>query len=154
MKKVTSIETKHVEAEKEITDLTNKVVQISEKGHDFSLGRMYFAGNDGYQNFLVFALMLSSLILDNIKEVPNWILTRISSKNIKPFDINLEPTLSNLANGRVILKFNNSVLLQKDFSSLYSNFILNLYLFYELNNRPCNTTNNFNLKNCFLVQSN
>ena len=137
MKKVTSNKTKHVEAEKEITDLTNKVVQISEKGHD------------GYQNFLVFAPMLSSLILDNNKEVTNWILTRISSKNIKPFDTYLEPTMSNLANGRVILKFNNSVLLQKDFSSLYSNFILNLYLFCELNNRPCNTTNNFNLKSCF-----
>ena len=55
------------------------------------------------------------------------------SKKIKPFDTGLKTTMSNLANGRVDLKFNNSVLVQKRFSSLYSNFILNLYIAYELN---------------------
>ena len=54
--------------------------------------------------FLVFALMHSSLTLDNNEKVTNWILTGISSKKINPFDINLELTMSNLANGRVILK--------------------------------------------------
>ena len=48
---------------------------------------MYFAGDNGYQNFLVFALMLNSLILDNNKIVTNWILTIISSKKIKPFNV-------------------------------------------------------------------
>ena len=33
-KKVISNKTKHVEAEKKITDLTNEVTQISEKGYD------------------------------------------------------------------------------------------------------------------------
>ena len=94
---------------------------------------MYFADNDGYQNFLVFAPILSSLILDSNKRVTNWILTGISSEKIKPFDTNLEPTMSNLANGRVTLKFNNSVLVQKIFSFLYRNFILNLWIVYELN---------------------
>ena len=45
--KVTSNKTKHVEAEKKLTDLANKVAQISGKGYDFLLGRMYFAGGDG-----------------------------------------------------------------------------------------------------------
>ena len=54
--------------------------------------------------------------------------------NIKPFDTNLEQNMPNLANGRIILKFNNSVLVQKNSSSLYSNFILNLYIVYKLNN--------------------
>ena len=63
--------------------------------------------------------------------------------------------MSNLANGRVILKFNKSVLVQKSLSSLYSNFILNSYIVYELNTWPRNPTNNFTLKNClFLVQLN
>ena len=31
----------------------------------------YFTVNDGYQNFLVFSLMLSSLILDSNKKVTN-----------------------------------------------------------------------------------
>ena len=53
-KKVSSNKTKHIQAETKITDLTIKAVQISEKGHDFLLGWMYFTGNDGYQNFLVF----------------------------------------------------------------------------------------------------
>ena len=45
--------------------------------------------------------------------------------------------MSNLASGRVILKFNNSVLVQKT---------LNLYKVYELNNCPHDPTNNFTLK--------
>ena len=53
----------------------------------------------------------------------------------------------NLANSRVILKFNNSVLVHKNSSSLHSNFILNLYIVYELNNWPHYPTNNFPLKN-------
>ena len=56
----------------------------------------------------------------------------MSPEKNKPFDTNLEPTMSNVANGRVILKFNNSVLVQKSSSSLYSNFILNLHIIYEL----------------------
>ena len=56
--------------------------------------------------------------------------------------------MSNLANGRVTLKFNNSVLVRKSSSSLYSNCILNLYIVYELNNWPCNLTIKFSTKNC------
>ena len=97
--------------------------------------------------------MLSSPILDRNKKVTNWISTGISSEKIKPFDSNLEPAISNLASGRVNLKFNNFVLVQKKFSSLYSNFILNLYIAYELNTWPRNRTYNFTLKNC-LVQPN
>ena len=55
-------------------------------------------------------------------------------KKIKPFDTNLQLAMSNLANGRGILTFNNSGLVQKNSSSLFSNFISNLYIVYELNN--------------------
>ena len=98
--------------------------------------------------------MLSSKILDSNKKVTNWILTGISSEKVKPFDTNLEATMSNVANGRVILKFNNSVLVQKNPSSLYSNFILSLYIVYKLNSLPHNPTNNFTIKIVYLVQSN
>ena len=37
-------------------------------------------------------------------------------KKINQSDIGLETTMSNLANGRVDLKFNNSILVQKSFS--------------------------------------
>ena len=77
MKKLFQI-TKHIEAKKKTTDLTNKVAEISEKEYDFLLGIMSFTGNDGYQNFLVFAPILSSLISESKKKVTNWILTRIS----------------------------------------------------------------------------
>ena len=72
--------------------------------------KIYSTGNNGYHNFLVFDPMLSSLILDSNKKVTNWILTGILSYKTKPFYTNVETTLSNLANGRVILKFDNSVL--------------------------------------------
>ena len=74
---------------------------------------MYFTEDNGYQNLLVFAPMLISLILDSNKTVANWILNGILSEKIKPFDTNFESTMSNLANGKVILKFNNFVLVQK-----------------------------------------
>ena len=89
---------------------------------------MYFTRNDGYQNVLVFAPILSSLILESNKKVTNWISIEISSEETEPFDTNLDPAVSKLANGRVILKFSNSALVQKSFSSLHSNFILNLYI--------------------------
>ena len=79
---------------------------------------MHFIGDHGNQNFLVFATMLSSLILDSNKKVTKWILTGISSHKITSFGTNLEPTMSNFANGRVILKFNTYILVQKS-SSLY-----------------------------------
>ena len=53
--------------------------------------------------------------------------------------------MSNLANGGVNLKFNNSVLVQKSVSSLYSNFILNIV--DELNTWPHIPANNFTPKN-------
>ena len=104
---------------------------------------MYFTGDDGYQTFLVFAPMLNSLTLGNNKRVTNWILTGVSPENIKPFVINLEPTMPNLVNGRVILKFSDSVLVQENYFSLYSSFILNLYRVYELNDWHCRPSINF-----------
>ena len=88
---------------KALTDLTNKIAQIPEKGYDFLLGRMYFPDFDGYQNFLVFAPVLRSLILDSNKKVTNWMSTGISSEKIKTFDTSFQPTMSKSANDRVTL---------------------------------------------------
>ena len=64
---------------------------------------MYVTGDYGYQNFLVFASMLSFLILDSNKKVTHWILTGILSENFKPFGTVLEPAMFNLAHGRANL---------------------------------------------------
>ena len=111
-----------------------------------------FTGNDGNQKFLYIAPVLRSLILDRNKKVTNWMSTGISLKKFKPFDTNLKLTMSNLANGIEKLKFNNFVLVQKGFSSLDSNFILNLQIAYEFNTWPRNPTNNFTLIIVYLVQ--
>ena len=60
----------------------------------FLIGRTHFAGNGGFENFLVFAPMLNSLTLDNNKYVPNWISPGVSSKKIKLFDTNLAPNMT------------------------------------------------------------
>ena len=61
--------------------------------------------------------------------------TGASPGKIEPFDTSLDPIMSNLANGRVILKFNSFVLVQENSSlSSYSNFILNLYIAGDLRN--------------------
>ena len=107
---------------------------------------MYFTGNDGHQNFIVFTPMLSFLILDSNTKVTDWISPGISSEKTKQVNTDLEPTMSNLPNGKVSLKFNNSFLVQRSVSSWYSNFILNLYIVYELNAWACILTDNFTLK--------
>ena len=72
-KKVISNKTKHIEAEKKITDLTNKVVQISDKGYYFFA--RHFTGNDnsfsshtdnGKNNFLVWVERLTQDVNDSI----------------------------------------------------------------------------------------
>ena len=92
--------------------------------------------------------MFSSLILHSNKKFTNWISTGMPFEKNELFDTNLEPTMFNLANGRVILKSNNPDWVPKIFSSFYSNFILDLYIVYELNTWPRNPTNNVALKNC------
>ena len=74
---------------------------------------MYITCNDGYQNFIVFAPMFSSLTADN-SIATHWLSSRISSGNIKAFNTKLEPIMCKLASNRVILKFNNSVQVQKN----------------------------------------
>ena len=78
----------------------------------------------------------------------------MSLENIKSFDTNLKPTMSNVTNGRVMLRFNNSVLVQKRSSSTYSNFIFNFRIIFELSNFPGNPTKTFPPKNVYLVKSN
>lgn len=110
---------------------------------------MYFTFHIDYKTFFRFLTpMCSSLILDRTKTVANWVLTRVSIKKFKLLASNLDAFMFNLANGRVVLKLNHSILAQKSFCSMYSNFILNLHIFYELNNWPCYPTNNYPLKNC------
>ena len=75
-------------------------------------------------------------------------MTGRSSEKIKPFDTNLEPTMSFLANGRINLKLKNSFLVLKINYFLYNDFILNLYIVYELNTKPHNPVNSFSLKDC------
>ena len=76
--------------------------------------------------------------------VTNWILTQVSPEKIKPFDTSL-PLI--MTNDIVSLKFSNSVLMQKKYFSLYSNFILDLYIVYKLNNWPRNSINHFTRTN-------
>ena len=51
IKKITSNETKHVEAEKRLTDLPKEVAQISEKGYYVLLDKIYFTDDYGYRIF-------------------------------------------------------------------------------------------------------
>ena len=59
----------------------------------FFLRRLYFTGNDPYKDFLVFAPILASLILDSNKKGFNWISTGISFEKKKRFETNFQPTI-------------------------------------------------------------
>ena len=103
---------------------------------------MHFTDDDCYQNFLVIAPVLNWLIWDTNKNDTNWILTEISSQNIKPLEPTLVPIMSILAKDRISIKF-------KDLK-FNANSIINLYMVYELNNWPNNPNNNFTLKNILI----
>ena len=109
---------------------------------------MYLTGDDVYQKIVVFSPVFNLQTLDSNKEATNWISTGISLGKIRPFDLTLAPTMPNVANGRVSLKFNNSVLVQQSSFSLCSNFILNLSIVYELINWSHNQNNDFAIKDC------
>ena len=53
---------------KKKNDLTKKLYKYKKKGYYFLLRRMHFIDHDGYQNFQIFAPILSSLTLDNNKK--------------------------------------------------------------------------------------
>ena len=92
-----------------------------------------FTGNEDYQNFLVFSSMLDSVTQDNNNQnVINSISSQISPENIGPFGSSLAPIMSNSGNSKVSMKHNNPISVQRDSSSLYNNFILNLHMVYEL----------------------
>ena len=69
--KVTSKKTKHLEAERKFTDLTNKVVQTSEKGYDFCYEKCLLQMMVDITFFQFLPPILSSLILDSNKKVTN-----------------------------------------------------------------------------------
>ena len=52
--KITSNKTKHVLAENELNELSEKVKILSEKDSSFFLGRIYFTSNDRSQNMFVY----------------------------------------------------------------------------------------------------
>ena len=56
--------------------------------------------------------------------------------------------MSNLGNGKGILKFTNFILIQRINFSFYRNFIINLHIVYELNTSQRNSNTNFTLKSC------
>ena len=93
------------------------------------LRRIYFTGNNGYQNLKDFSRMINFLTFDNNnnnnnnRKVNSWNVT--TGIYLQKIDC-LALIMSNLGNGRVSIKFSNPVLAQQMFSSLYSNFILNL----------------------------
>ena len=76
----------------------------------------------------------------------------MSSEKDEPFDNYLGTVMSNLAKGRVTLKFNNSVLIQKIFFHCISSFILNLYIFFEFITSPRSPTSNCVIKIVYLVR--
>ena len=57
---------------------------------------MYLTGDNGYQSFTVFAPIVSSVTLDNNKNLTSWISTGVSSGKLKAFDSNFELPCLNL----------------------------------------------------------
>ena len=84
---VTSDKAKHVEAEKELINLSKMFHKYQQKNINFLLRvKSYQTRSDSYQNSLVFSTMLNSLTLCN-KQANSWKLSGIYFKKIKTFII-------------------------------------------------------------------
>ena len=73
---------------------------------------MYFTDYNGYHIFLAFQQCLISY--NNNKNYKSWTSTEIPPKKNKPFASILGPIMCNLGNGKIRMKFNSSVLVQKE----------------------------------------
>ena len=124
-----------------INSLTNSISQISAKGLDeliksyrFSLGSAYFNNNDGFQNYLVFPPLKSSLTTDGTDKITSWKSIGISAEEIKPVSSKYAPKQISLADGGVSLKFKGSFLVQQSGNpQLFNSKTVNVYLVYEPN---------------------
>ena len=91
-----------------------RIWQISAKGWDFCY-RKCILQEMTLIIFLGFSAIINSLTLDNEKVISST-STGISPGKNNLFDSVFEPKMSNLANGRTILNFNNSVLMKRNYS--------------------------------------
>ena len=63
-----AIKTRHIDVNKKLDDLAKEVRQISIKGYNFFLCRIFFAGDDGSQNAFIYQPRFKNI---NIKQVNN-----------------------------------------------------------------------------------
>lgn len=71
-KRVASNKAKYVVVENELDELSKKVKLLSTKGYNFLLGSTHFTGA------FVIMLNLLNLLLDNNKNITNWISSGLS----------------------------------------------------------------------------
>ena len=81
-KKLNSNKTRHAEAVRKLTDITEKSKQMSEKNIWFFVRQDVFFRFRWLLNFFSFTPIFSSLIMDINKKITNWISTEISSAKI------------------------------------------------------------------------
>ena len=93
---------KHVEHEKKISDLKIKLPKYQRKDMIFYQVECILQVKMVIKFFFIFTPILSSLVLGSNKKVTKWESTGISPAKMRTFDINLETTISTLADGKVI----------------------------------------------------
>ena len=88
--------------------------------YSFAVGKIYFR-NDGLQNYLIFppSFDIRKLCNRDYVKVAFWRSVGISTKTIEPFEVKIGPEVNHSNEGKISIKFNNTVLIQKAFTFIY-----------------------------------
>ena len=122
-RRITSTETKHLEVQKKINRLITK-------DYNLFLGRIYFKSDDGSENTFVYQPRLVAIELKKDK-CTGYVL---SCKSNREFNSKLKPLYATFFDKDSLAVEQNNYLTK----------IVNVYIVYDLDVWPRNSTNNFN----------
>ena len=146
-RKITSNKTKYLEVQKKIDSLITK-------DYNFSLGRIYFTSNDGYQNMFACQPTFNVLELKNDKPteyIISWKLKRLYKSKLIALHGAFLPNIKYFKN-KIGIQFNSAPLVIE--RNNYVTKIVNVYIVYDLDNWPKNPLINFTLKDCLFGSTN
>ena len=139
-RRITSNKTKHFEVQKNLNSLT--------KNYNFFLGKIYFTSNNGSQNTFAYHPTLDASELkkdEGTNDVLSWKLKGVYKSKLKPLYPAFLYSIKR-SEYRIGIKFDKDPLTVEQDN--YLSKIVNVYIDYDLDAWPRNSTNNFKFKNC------
>ena len=137
-----------------LKSFNRKITSNETKYSNFSLGRIYFTSNDGYQNMFACQPTFNVLELKNDKPteyIISWKSKRLYKSKLIALHGAFLPNIKYFKN-KIGIQFNSTPLVIE--RNNYVTKIVNVYIVYDLDNWPKNPLINFTLKDCLFGSTN